>query len=157
MKVQLTVAASLGLWLAACGGTSDPTPPTCEAGQMKVVGTLDGKDVSETVDAPSYSFGNATLQGKGELNVPAVNPQQVKLSFSQTVINGRSVSATGMVDFSATGGVHAGNCETGEEVSTYGMDADGDGATFVLRHLHADPYCSGPELDGALAGCLRFR
>ena len=60
------------------------------------------------------------------------------------------------MDFSATGGVHAGNCDTGEEVSTYSMDKDGDGATFVLRGLHSDPYCSSPELSGAIAGCLRF-
>jgi len=152
------LTASLALLLTACGGSADPTPPTCAPGELRLTGTLDGVVVSQQMSVDSYVFGNAINQESGTLVAPVVQGEapKLKITFTKLVANGGSVAARGELDFSATGGVHAGNCETGDEASTFSMDKDGDGATFVLRQLHSDPYCTSPELDGALAGCVRF-
>lgn len=157
MRLALTVSsAALALCLAGCGGASDAEVPTCAPGELKVSGTLDGKEISQTLTLESYAFGNASTQSPGELIIPVQDPQQVHIFFTRGVANGFSVPATGQVDLSATGGPVAQNCDGAEEPSTYSMDQDGDGATFVLRHLHADASCASPELEGSLAGCARF-
>ena len=160
-RLTIFIAA---LTLFACGGSDDPTPPTCQSGQLKITGTVDQTQVVQTLSPNGGYFQNGGIDtGSGpqdgkyiaELTQNGSQVPVVQLTFKKLVADGQSADALGFVDLSSVGGPNVGNCETGDLVSTISIDADGNGGTFVIRDLHDSPYCSGASRSGALAGCWR--
>jgi hypothetical protein len=152
MHRTLWIAAAL---LVACGGTSDPAPPTCAAGEVAITGTVGDIHYDDRRAANPSVFVNAINSEDGSYQAGSSDGGTfVKLTFHELLIDGHSVPARGFVDLSDNGGPNVGNCETGDLPSTISMDADGNGGTFVLRDLHDSPYCSGASRQGALAGCF---
>lgn len=152
--------AAVGALALACGGSSDPTPPTCNPGEVRVTGNVDSTQVVHQVSSDSNVFVNAVNNQDGELAVSTssggAEHKLVDFKFHDLLIDGQEVSARGFVDLTLQSGPNVGNCETGDYVSSISMDKDGNGGTFVLRSMHDSPYCSGAEHKGALAGCFRF-
>jgi hypothetical protein len=162
---HIVLAALAAASLLGCGGTSDPTPPTCQPGELKVIGTLDGTAISQNLSPITSGFGQPYTGADGPkegsysagiLDGSGHPITVVKVAFSKVVVNGGTTDARGYVDFTPLSGPSAGNCETGGFDSTLSMNPDGNGGTFILRNLNASPYCSGAAKDGVLAGCFEF-
>jgi len=148
--------------LAACGdddgggGSSGPPPnyPTCVPGMLTLQGTVNDEEVSFELEYFSYSFVNL---GEGEMRVDGRTPEgewSLELDFGQVFI-GQTVPANGRLDLAAAGGPKLGNCPTGAKVSSI-MSTE-DGAKFILRELHEDPFCEGAAVEGTLYGCVDTR
>lgn len=158
------LAALLGTALAAgCGGDegADFEAPTCDDGQVVITGTVDGDAVDAQATAGSYIFVNALGGDPGSLVITAGGIQQdepklLSMSWDVLVANGKATDASGAVDFSASGGVHVGNCDSQDGRPGFlRMDADGDGGEFLLRDLYQGADCSQPAVDGEVRGCFR--
>lgn len=94
------------------------------------------------------------MNGKLELlNTGGGGPSTiVSIEFEDLLAENATVDARGHVRLD-TPGIHAGNCET---AGFSGRITDiGDGWKFTLVDLRASPFCSGSELAGSFAGCVR--
>ena len=144
------------LLLTACGSPDDGNPGiTCGEEQLKVVGTIDGVDVSLTRATTYYTFVNKLGDAPGTMDASTAQGM-FSLEFNTLTADGQSSPARGsLVD--SEGPLSVGNCETGEFSSTLTMDANGKGLHFTLRALHREPYCSAAAVTGELGGCMGFK
>ena len=157
-------ALLLGMTLAAgCGGDegADFEAPSCGDGQVVITGTVDGQAADAQSPIEGYLFVNALNGDPGTLAIGGSgntgnDPPIVSINWDKLVANGQAVDASGAVDFSASGGVHVGNCDGQPgRPGILRMDADGDGGEFLLRDLYQGADCSQPAVDGEIRGCFR--
>jgi hypothetical protein len=147
---QLAIAL---LACAACGG-GGADPPTCGAGQVVAEGDPGGGGFATSFTADNYAFINALGTDPGTLDAQETGtgtPPVLHLEWDELVANGDSVAARGSI----IAGAGFGNCDAGPLDSTLTMDDDGNGGTFVLRHLRMGPPFCGEEITGEIVGCFR--
>jgi hypothetical protein len=138
---------------AACGGGGED-PPTCGVGQVVVTGDPGGGEFGSSFTADNYAFINALGTDPGTLDAQQSGtgtPPVLHLEWTELVANGDSVDARGSI----VDGAGFGNCDAGPLDSTLTMDDDGNGGTFVLRHLRMGPPFCGEEITGEIVGCFR--
>jgi hypothetical protein len=148
---------SLGLVavaLAACGSGDDGDFPTCVPGALTVIGTVDGAQHEVTFFPTSHAFSNIGPDAEFTASV-AGSSGSVSLAWGASVLDGDSTAARGQIDLPASSLV-AGNCDTAALSGRLLMNDEGGGFRFVLRDLHASPFCSGAAITGELRGCFSF-
>jgi hypothetical protein len=143
------VALSLALLPAACGSSAQ-SGPTCQAGQFKLVGTLDG----QPVDVTASSEGSGLTQvGSGELDVgPDPDPSaparpQLSLTWPQGVADGVTTAASGTLI--PADGPRAGQTLCVGSGTTVTL---GDGVQMQLKGFASGSNCETP-VTGELTGC----
>jgi hypothetical protein len=121
-----------------------------------VEGAIAGESFESDASIQLYSFVNKLGEAEpGMLQLGLGSGDVVLLEWDRLVANGDSVDARGTVDFSASSGVHYGNCESDGFPGTLHMDEDGDGGAYRLRRLRAEGSCSASQEDGEIVGCFR--
>ena len=144
---------------ASCGsdaitsGNNDPVPPTprCAAGELAVVGILDGVQVSDRVTGYNFLFINKLGPGPGTIDADK-DSFVLHIEWGVLLANGDSTKARGWARGS---GFDVGNPANAAFSGTLSLDDDGEGGHFLLKELRHAPYESGAVIRGAVAGCFR--
>lgn len=130
--------------------SAGPVTPSCAPGEVAVSALLDGVSVTDRARFQRYFF--RQFQSLVTLDI---DESPIILHLEWPVLRfGESVPARG---WSRGPGFDVGHCWDEAFPGTITVDADGNGGSFLLRGLHRPPYCSGPTVRGALAGCWRKR
>jgi hypothetical protein len=114
-------------------------------------GTLDGMMIDEVLDGVDFRQSGDRL----EITFSSNGVDRMLLEYLGSLDPGDSIAARGFIDLSDSGGMSVGNCDIDGFFSTITRDEGDQGGTFVLRGLHAEPFCTGRELVGTLTGCFR--
>jgi hypothetical protein len=139
--------------LAACGGGGFDAPD-CAADEVSIRLSNDDGVMEDTQGGINqYAFINALGDQDGTLDITMASGASLHLEWGELVANGDSVAARGLVLFG--GDLDLGNCETGPFSGTLAVDGDGNGGSFELVDLHANPPCTGAAVAGTLTGCFR--
>lgn len=157
VRLVLYVSA-LALLSTGCGSSDDTAttstqPLTCQAGQFRLQGTVDGQSVDITESSAGGGFDQVDT---GELQVgqnpdPSAAPAtQLRLTWPHGLLDGQSSAASGTVTLQtgplAGQTLCAGN---GTRVTIY---RDDKGLGLVLDGLASGANCETP-VEGTLAGC----
>jgi len=126
-----------------------PATPSCAPGEVAINALLDGVSVTDRASYRRYAF--QQWRSPATLDIDE-SPIILHLEWPGLLVFGGSASTRG---WSRGAGFDVGNCGAAPFSGTITQDADGDGGRFLLRDLHRAPYCSGPAVRGALAGCWR--
>ncbi|HTM21851.1 MAG TPA: hypothetical protein VL172_15125 [Kofleriaceae bacterium] len=136
--------------LAACGGGGFDAP-ACDADEVTIrLSNDDG--VMEDSQGPisQYGFVNAINGQNGTLDITVGVSATLHLEWQELVANGDSVPARGVVLFG--GELDVGTCDF---TGTLAVDDDGNGGTFELTGLFAQPPPCTTAVAGTLTGCFR--
>jgi len=144
---------------ASCGSEAitsvshDPVPPTpsCAAGELAIVGILDGIHVSDRVTGYNFAFINKIGAGPGTLDADK-DSVALHIEWGVLLANGDSTNARGWARGS---GFDVGNPANAAFSGTLSLDDNGEGGHFLLKELRQAPYESGAVIRGAVAGCFR--
>ena len=144
---------------ASCGSEAitsvshDPVPPTpsCAAGELAIVGILDGIHVSDRVTGYNFAFINKLGAGPGTLDADK-DSVALHIEWGVLLANGDSTNARGWARGS---GFDVGNPANAAFSGTLSLDDNGEGGHFLLKELRQAPYESGAVIRGAVAGCFR--
>jgi hypothetical protein len=164
--MKRAVLALTSVLALACGGddggASIADAPTCNPGELKIEGTLDGTLANVSMTGYNvYNFTNAVGSANGFLNVGFPTGENLLLEFPDFTNEGKKVSARAFVDFVDSGGPFGGFCDTmSEYASDLVVPKEGKQYEFRITRLRAtDPFCASDSayLEGELVGCFMPR
>lgn len=146
--------------LVGCGSGDDggtlSGAPDCADPEFRLIGTLDGSAVDEVkssgVRVVIANIGDPYFEvSYQDPSGPASNPFELRLTWQDTLANGRGDAATGETLVPAAGHPRAGEtlCVTDAEV---GFMKDGE-FRFRIDGLREGADCSGADVPVALLGC----